>query len=83
MTRPSEALTPVAQAPNPALGVWAVATALSASGWFDDGASRTFRDVGRGALVTWGTDEVVRGDSLVRRLVGGVVVGVQLVTLFD
>jgi hypothetical protein len=37
--------------------------------------------VGNGALIVWSVDELVRGSSPVRRLLGAIVLAVQLVRL--
>ena len=71
----------VAQWPNPALGVWLTARALA---WadltsLDEG---TLRAVGTGALLVWALDELLRGDSPFRRVLGAVVLGAQLWALF-
>ena len=48
------------------------------------GAARsvTLADVGMGALIVWALDELVRGVSPFRRLLGAVVLTGQLVRLF-
>ena len=68
------------QWPNPALSVWAVATVV---GWFDlSAADATAADgVRHGALVVWGLDELVRGASPFRRVLGAFVLGAQLTAL--
>ena len=43
---------------------------------------QTLTGVGHGALVVWALDELVRGASPVRRLLGAVVLIAQLVSLF-
>jgi hypothetical protein len=71
----------IAMWPNPALWVWLVAKAL---GWLDLGdavSDATLRDIGRGALIVWALDELVRGASPVRRLLGATVLAFQLVAL--
>jgi hypothetical protein len=72
----------IAQWPNPALAVWLVAVVV---GWTEVlGADRTetLRVVGQGALVAWAVDEVARGASPFRRVLGAVVLVVELVRLF-
>lgn len=69
--------------PNPALTVWLISLVV---GWTDvltreDGA--TLAMVGKGALVVWGLDELVRGASPVRRILGALVLGVELAALFS
>jgi hypothetical protein len=68
------------QLPNPALCVWAVALVV---GWFDlSAADATAADgVRHGALLVWGLDEVVRGASPFRRVLGAVILGSQLAAL--
>lgn len=68
------------QLPNPALCVWMVALVL---GWFDLSATHaTVVDgVRHGALLVWSLDEIVRGASPFRRLLGLVVFAAQLVSL--
>ena len=70
----------VGQLPNPALCVWLAAVVL---GWFDLSARRaTVVDgVRDGALLVWALDELVRGASPFRRLLGAVVLTAQLVRL--
>lgn len=69
------------QPPNPALWVWLIAVVL---GWFDLSAEHetAVDGVRHGALVVWALDEVVRGASPFRRVLGAVVLVGQLVTLF-
>lgn len=68
------------QFPNPALSVWLVAVVL---GRFDLSATHAAAvdGVRRGALLVWALDEVVRGASPFRRVLGAVVLAVQLTTL--
>lgn len=69
-------------APNPALAVWLLCTVV---GWADVlGAERsdTLAAIGKGALVVWALDEVVRGASPARRILGSVVLVAQLAWLF-
>ena len=65
------------QAPNPALGVWALTAACPWVGLFADHAAEV-RWIGAGALIAWAADEVLRGASPARRLLGAVVLGWQL-----
>lgn len=68
--------------PNPALAVWLFCVVV---GWADVlGAERndTLTAIGKGALVVWALDEVVRGASPARRILGAVVLVVQLTRLF-
>ncbi len=68
------------QPPNPALCVWLVTLVL---GRFDlSAAQATAVDgVRHGALLVWALDEVVRGASPFRRLLGAVVLTAQLASL--
>lgn len=65
------------QWPNPAIGVWLVAKILA---WTDLLAISDDRlaDVGRGALLVWSLDELLRGASPFRRLLGAVVLVAQV-----
>ncbi len=67
----------VVQWPNPALWVWALATATSALGVLAARATE-IRWIGTGALIAWAADEVVRGVSPARRTLGLVVLAFQL-----
>ena len=67
------------QLPNPALWVFAIALVLRWTPW--DARDTELLWIGRGALIVWATDEVVRGDALVRRLLGAVVLAWQLFVL--
>lgn len=78
--RSSDGRLVVWQVPNPALCVWMVALVL---GWFDLSADHATAvdGVRRGALLVWALDEVVRGASPFRRLLGAVVFAAQLASL--
>jgi hypothetical protein len=67
----------VAQWPNAALWVWLAAWVL---GWADLTSldEQTLRGIGTGALLVWALDEVLRGASPFRRVLGVVVLGGQL-----
>ena len=65
------------QVPNPALGVWALSTVALRVGLVADRAAEV-RWIGAGALIAWSADEVIRGASPARRLLGAVVLGGQL-----
>jgi len=69
----------LAQAPNPALGVFFVALGLRWSPW--DARDTELLWLGRGALIVWAADELLRGDALLRRLLGAVVLTWQVVVL--
>ena len=68
------------QLPNPALCVWIAAVAL---GHFPLSTTHATAvdGVRHGALLVWALDEVVRGASPFRRLLGAVVLATQLVSL--
>ncbi len=68
------------QFPNPALCVWMLALVL---GRFElsDNHANAVDGVRRGALLVWALDEVVRGASPFRRLLGAVVLAAQLASL--
>ena len=72
----------LAQWPNPALAVWLVAVVVGWTGVLATAHSATLADVGRGALIVWALDELVRGASPARRLLGAVILAGQLVRLF-
>ena len=71
----------IAQWPNPALLVWLVAVVVGWSGVLGPDRTGAVDIAGGGALVAWALDELVRGASPVRRLIGAVVLVVQLVRL--
>jgi hypothetical protein len=68
------------QLPNPALWVWAVALVV---GRFDLSAAHadTVDGVRHGAQLVWGLDELVRGASPIRRVLGAVILCAQLAGL--
>ena len=68
------------QLPNPALCVWMVALAL---GWLELSTTHatTADGVRHGALLVWALDEVVRGASPFRRLLGAVILVAQIASL--
>jgi len=73
----------IAQWPNPAIAVWLIAVVVGSTGIVDDASrSSTLTEVGHGALVVWALDELVRGESPIRRLFGAVVLAAQLIRLF-
>lgn len=71
----------LAQWPNPALSVWLVAVLVGWTGVLGATRGATLADLGRGALVVWALDELIRGASPIRRLLGAVVLAMQLVRL--
>jgi hypothetical protein len=70
----------IAQFPNTALSVWFGAWVL---GRFDlsDAHAATVSGVRDGALLVWALDELVRGSSPFRRVVGAAVLAVQVTSL--
>lgn len=68
------------QPPNAALCIWLITVVL---GRFDLSPSHTTAVDGirHGALLVWALDEVVRGASPFRRVLGAVVLAAQLVSL--
>ena len=71
----------VGQLPNPALSVWIAASLLSLLDLSDRHAT-TVRGIADGALLVWALDELVRGASPFRRLLGAVVLVAHLARLF-
>ena len=68
--------------PNPALIVWFVAFVVGRVDVLSDDRAETVRHIADGALIVWALDELVRGTSPVRRVLGAVVLAFQLVQLF-
>lgn len=66
--------------PNPALAVWLLSIVVGPL--VDGDRATTVAWIGKGALVVWALDEVVRGSSPARRVLGAVVLVVQLARLF-
>ena len=72
----------VAQWPNPAIVVWILALVLSWTGVARDIISEsTLAGISQGALLVWALDELVRGVSPIRRVMGAVVLAVVLIRL--
>lgn len=71
----------LAQWPNPALAVWLVTVVVAWTGVLGAARTATLADVGRGALVVWALDELLRGVNPFRRLLGAVVLVAQLIGL--
>lgn len=62
--------------------VWLITVVIGWTGIVQDASrSSTLAGVGNGALVVWALDELVRGDSPLRRLLGAIVFGMQLFRL--
>jgi hypothetical protein len=68
----------IAMWPNPALSVWLAAKLLGWTGLLPAVGDDTLRDIGRGALLVWSLDELIRGASPFRRVLGAVVLSSQL-----
>jgi len=77
---PSTGRLVISQFPNPPIWVFAAATLLRWSPY--DTRDRELGWIGSGALIVWGLDELVRGQSPFRRVLGALVLGWQLVNLF-
>ncbi len=72
----------LAQAPNPAISVWLVSVVVGWTSLLEGERAVALTWVGKGALVVWAVDELVRGSSPARRLLGAVVLAFQLVRIF-
>ncbi len=70
------------QWPNPALWVWVVTTVVTALELYPARADE-IHWIGAGALIAWGTDEILRGVNPARRLLGLVVLGWQVYRLIS
>ena len=68
----------VAQPPNATIAVWLVANVVSWAGLVDSDRQDVLTRVGQGALAAWALDEIARGASPVRRLMGAVVLPVMV-----
>jgi hypothetical protein len=64
------------QAPNPAIWVFLAVAVLRRTPY--DGRDSELRWIGAGALIVWGLDELIRGASPFRRLLGAIVLAWQL-----
>ena len=71
----------IAQLPNPALTVWLITEVVRSVGVLSH-RDTALAQVGRGALVVWALDEVIRGASPFRRLLGLVVLAIEVVGFF-
>jgi hypothetical protein len=72
----------VVQWPNPALWVW-VATVVITGLHLYPARANEIRWIGAGALIAWGADEILRGVTPARRLLGLVVLGWQVYRLIS
>jgi hypothetical protein len=71
----------VAQAPNPPLWIFIVTTATRLAFHPHGGVGTAISIVGSVALAWWAIDEIVRGESPFRRILGGVVLVGMIVSL--
>jgi hypothetical protein len=72
----------LAQAPNPPLLVWLATVLVGWTGVLDGDRATTLTRIGQGALVVWAVDELARGVTPARRVLGAVVLTVLLLRLF-
>ena len=80
--RDPEGRVALAHPPNPALAVWLVTVVVGWTGLLAGDRAHTLKLLGQGALVAWALDEVVRGTSPARRVLGALVLAFELVRLF-
>jgi hypothetical protein len=80
--RCSDGRLTVWQWPNPALSVW-IATVVLAQLELSAAHATAVEGVRRGALLVWALDEVVRGASPFRRLLGALVLATQIPPLVN
>jgi hypothetical protein len=72
----------LAQPPNAAILVWLASVVVGWTDLLDQDRESVLTRVGQGALVVWSLDELLRGSSPARRVLGAVVLVVMLVRLF-
>jgi hypothetical protein len=72
----------LAQAPNAAIVVWLVSVVVGWTDLLDDSRETVLVHIGQGALIVWGLDELARGASPARRVLGAVVLVVMVVRVF-
>lgn len=70
------------QAPNPALALWLVSLVVGWTHLLDEDRTEIVRWLGKGGLVVWALDELARGSTPARRVMGATVLGLQLWWLF-
>ena len=80
--RDREGNVAIAQPPNAAILVWLASLVIGWFGALDDHRAALLTRVGQGALIVWGLDELLRGASPFRRVLGLVVLGTMLVRVF-
>ena len=78
--RSSDGRLAIAQVPNPALSVW-LAAVLVGMVELSAAHATAVDGIRRGALLVWALDEVVRGDSPFRRLLGALVLAAEVGSL--
>ena len=78
-TDPTSGRIAIVQAPNAAIDVFVAATILRWTSF--DRIDTELRWVGAAALLVWGLDELLRGVSPFRRVLGAIVLGWQVVRL--
>jgi hypothetical protein len=61
--------------------VWLLSVVVAWTGLLDSHRETVVTRIGQGALVAWALDELVRGSSPVRRVLGAVVLVVMLLRL--
>lgn len=72
----------LAQAPNAAIVVWLVCVVVGWTSLLDHPRETVLVHVGQGALIVWGLDELARGATPARRVLGVVVLVAMLVRVF-
>jgi hypothetical protein len=72
----------LAQPPNPAIILWLVSVVVGWTDLLDEHRDAVLTRIGQGALVAWSLDELLRGASPIRRVLGLVVLAGLLVRLF-
>ena len=68
--------------PNPALVVWMVTVVVGWTDALEGDRGGDLKTLGQGALIVWALDELVRGASPARRVLGAAVLGAQLLWFF-
>ena len=71
----------VGQRPNPAITAWAVLTGVRPVADVDADADALLGGMATGALVVWALDELLRGATVFRRVLGAGVLAYQLVAV--
>jgi hypothetical protein len=72
----------LAQHPNPPILVCLASEVVGWTGLLEGHRASTVTHVGQGALLAWALDELLRGASPARRVLGGIVLIGLLVRLF-